>query len=341
MVDDGSTDATFDVVHAVYSDDPRVTLLRKSNGGKASALNVALGHAKADIVVGLDADTLLAPDALARLAIWFDADRVGAVAGNVKVGNASGLVTRWQSIEYVTSQNVDRRALSRMNAITVVPGAIGAWRRSALIDVGGYSSDTLAEDMDLTWRVRRAGWIIANEPAALAFTEAPHTLAGLMRQRFRWTFGTLQCLWKHRGALFRHGWFGGLALPSLWLFQIMAQVLAPLIDLQLLIAIIARISSWWASLEHDDAPLASDPVLMIIAGVYLAFLALEVLAGWLAYRSDKADARELWLLPTQRLVYRQIMYIVVWRAIVRAVTGLNQAWGKLHRTGHARIASAR
>lgn len=337
VVDDGSTDDTFAVAAAVHGDDSRVTLLQKSNGGKASALNMALDEAEAEIVVGLDADTLLASDALALLTARFDDSRVGAVAGNVKVGNASGLVTRWQSIEYITSQNVDRRALSRLNAITVVPGAIGAWRRDAVRAVGGYNSDTMAEDMDLTWRIRRAGWVIANERQALAFTEAPQTLDGLMKQRFRWTFGTLQCLWKQRGALFRHGWFGHFALPSLWLFQIAAQVLAPLIDLQLLIAILARLSAWWASMQHDDISLEADPVLSTIAAIYVAFLALELLAGWLAYRADGADKRELWLLPTQRFVYRQIMYIVVWRAIARALTGLSQAWGKLHRTGQAKI----
>jgi cellulose synthase/poly-beta-1,6-N-acetylglucosamine synthase-like glycosyltransferase/peptidoglycan/xylan/chitin deacetylase (PgdA/CDA1 family)/spore germination protein YaaH len=338
VVDDGSTDGTYDVAAAAYGDNPRVRLLRKPNGGKASALNLALLSAEAEVVVGLDADTLLAPDAVAFVAAHFADPRVGAVAGNVKVGNAAGLVTRWQSVEYVTSQNVDRRALARVNAITVVPGAVGGWRRSVLQAVGGYSSDTLAEDMDLTWRVRRAGWVIANEPRALAFTEAPHTLGGLMKQRFRWTFGTLQCLWKHRGALFRNGWFGWFALPSLWLFQIVAQVLAPLIDLQLLMALIARLLTWESTLQHDDVTFAPDQALWVIGAVYAAFMALEVLAGWLAYSADGGDKRELWLLPTQRLVYRQIMYIVVWRALGRALTGMGQAWGKLQRTGRAQMA---
>jgi len=336
VVDDGSTDGTGDIVEDTFGCDPRVRLWRKANGGKASALNLALTDVTAQIVVGVDADTQLAPNALALLARWFIDPTVGAVAGNVKVGNRNRLVTRWQSLEYITSQNVDRRAMSRLNAITVVPGAIGAYRTEALRQVGGYRSDTLAEDMDLTWRLRLAGWIAVNEPHACAFTEAPDTLNGLMRQRFRWSFGTLQCLWKHRAAVFRNGWFGWLALPSLWLFQIGAQVLAPLVDLQLILAIISQILSLIAAAQHDVMP-TSDSPLWIVVTIYVAFLALEVAAGWLAYAFDGEDKRELWLLPTQRFCYRQIMYIVVWRSLMRALGGAGQAWGKLKRTGGVQI----
>lgn len=333
VVDDGSTDGTHEAVAAAFGSDPRVLIRTKPNGGKASALNLALTEATAPVVVGVDADTQLSTDALARLAAWFSDPAVGAAAGNVKVGNRRGLVTRWQSIEYVTSQNIDRRALGLLNAITVVPGAIGAWRTEVLKALGGYRSDTLAEDMDLTWRVREAGWVIANEPAALAFTEAPSTLSGLLKQRFRWSFGTLQCLWKHRRSLFRHGWFGGLALPSLWLFQIAGQVLAPLIDLQLAMALIFQGLAWLSSLEHADVTAAPNPMLWFTLAVYVAFTGLELIAGWIAYGFDREKRTDLWLLPTQRFVYRQIMYIVVWRALGRALSGLGQAWGKLNRTG--------
>ena len=333
VVDDGSTDGTGDVVEAAYGADPRVRLARKPNGGKASALNLALSLAEAPVVVGVDADTQLDPHALALLARWFADERVGAVAGNVKVGNRRNLVTRWQSVEYVTSQNVDRRAMSRLNAITVVPGAVGGYRASALRAVGGYRSDTLAEDMDLTWRLRRAGWVIANERDARAYTEAPETLGALMRQRFRWTFGTLQCLWKHRSALGRYGWFGRLALPTLWLFQFAAQILAPFVDLQIIVAAFARLGAWIGSLEHADVQLPPDPTLWLVLAIYIAFLGLEVAAGAVAYAFDREDARELWLLPTQRFVYRQLMYLVVWRALLRALGGVGQGWGKLKRTG--------
>jgi cellulose synthase/poly-beta-1,6-N-acetylglucosamine synthase-like glycosyltransferase/peptidoglycan/xylan/chitin deacetylase (PgdA/CDA1 family)/spore germination protein YaaH len=337
VVDDGSQDGTGDVVAAEFAHDPRVLLLRKPNGGKASALNVALAAATAPVVVGVDADTQLAPDALARLDQWFVDPAVGAVAGNVKVGNTHNLVTRWQSLEYITSQNIDRRAMARINAVTVVPGAIGAWRTVALRAVGGYRSDTLAEDMDLTWRIHRDGWAIANEPRAYAYTEAPDTLNGLLKQRFRWTFGTLQCLWKHRSALFHYGWFGGLALPSLWLFQIAAQILAPLVDLQLLFAAVSGLIKWIAALSHTDVEPAADPMLWVIVGIYVAFMVLELAAGWVAYGLDRSDRKEIWLLPTQRFVYRQIMYVVVWRSLLRAAGGVSHAWGKLRRTGDVRL----
>lgn len=333
VVDDGSTDDTFDIVASAFASDPRVVLKRKPNGGKASALNLALTEATAPIVVGVDADTQLPTDALAKLAAWFVDPRVGAVAGNVKVGNRRNIVTRWQALEYITSQNVDRRAMARLNAITVVPGAIGAWRTEVLRSVNGYRSDTLAEDMDLTWRVREQGWVIANEPEAMAFTEAPSSLGGLLKQRFRWSFGTLQCLWKHRRSVFRHGWFGGLALPSLWVFQIAGQVLAPLIDLQLLVALVLQLLAWLSSLQHADVSASPNPALWLTLIVYVAFSVLELLASWIAYGFDREDRRDLWVLPTQRIVYRQIMYVVVWRALGRALTGLGQSWGKLRRTG--------
>jgi peptidoglycan-N-acetylglucosamine deacetylase len=333
VVDDGSTDGTADVVRRAFGADSRVVLLRKANGGKASALNLALTEAHTDIVVGVDADTQLDPDAIANLTRWFADSRVGAVAGNVKVGNRDRLVTRWQALEYVVSQNIDRRALARLNAITVVPGAIGAWRIAALDAAGGFRSDTLAEDMDLTWRLRIAGWTIANEANARAYTEAPQSLGALTRQRYRWTFGTLQCLWKHRSALFHYGWFGALALPSLWLFQIAAQMLAPLVDLQLVLALTSRISEWIGSLAHSDITPGSDPMLWVIVAVYGAFLVLELAAGYIAYSLDDEPKQDLWLLPTQRVVYRQVMYWVALRAVVRALGGLSHGWGKLKRSG--------
>ncbi len=337
VVDDGSSDGTGDIVRALFGQDERVLFERKTNGGKASALNLAFSLSDAPVVVGVDADTQLAPDALGLLVARFADERIGAVAGNVKVGNRSNIVTRWQSVEYVTSQNIDRRAMSRLNGITVVPGAIGAYRAAALRSAGGYSSDTLAEDMDLTWRLRRAGWVIVNEGNALAFTEAPATLQALMRQRFRWSFGTLQCLWKHRGALFHYGWFGWLSLPTLWLFQFAAQILAPFVDLQMLAGGIGRFNAWLQTQEHPDMTMAPDPTLWLVLGIYVAFLVLELLAGWVAYAFDGERKGELWLLPTQRFVYRQIMYLVVWRSIFRALGGTGQTWGKMHRTGSVQV----
>src|SRR5207248_2099970 len=213
VVDDGSSDGTAEVVRAAFGGDSRVRVIAKENGGKASALNRGLVHATGEVIVALDADTLFDRWTIERLVRHFGDPRVGAVAGNVKVGNATNMLTRWQAIEYIASQNFDRRAYDLLNCITVVPGAVGAWRREAIERAGGYSSQTLAEDTDLTWSIRKLGYRIVTESEALAYTEAPDGLRPLAKQRFRWAFGTLQNLWKHRDALLnpRYGAFGLLA----------------------------------------------------------------------------------------------------------------------------------
>jgi cellulose synthase/poly-beta-1,6-N-acetylglucosamine synthase-like glycosyltransferase len=212
------------IVEAAFGKDERVQLLTLENGGKARALNRGLELATSEIVVALDADTQFEPDTIARLARWFAADeQLGAVAGNAKVGNRINIVTKWQALEYITAQNLERRALARLGAMTVVPGAVGAWRKRAIVEVGGYPPETLAEDQDLTIAIQRAGWSVTYDQSAIAWTEAPQTAGVLVRQRFRWTFGTLQSFWKHRDTLFRrkYGTLGWIALPNIAIFQVL------------------------------------------------------------------------------------------------------------------------
>ena len=210
VIDDGSQDNTLGVLHARFDSDPRVSLIRVANGGKAKALNVGLTHAKGDIIVALDADTQFATDTISRLVRWFTDPKVGAVAGNAKVGNRTNMITRWQALEYIVAQNLERRALAALGTLTVVPGAVGAWRRSALTEQGGFRSDTLAEDQDLTISLQKAGYRVRFDSSAVAYTEAPSTFRGLAKQRFRWAYGTLQCLWKYRDLTFnpRYGALG-------------------------------------------------------------------------------------------------------------------------------------
>jgi poly-beta-1,6 N-acetyl-D-glucosamine synthase len=336
VVDDGSTDHTAAEVTRAFGADPRVRLVRQPNGGKAAALNRAMHEAAHDVVICFDADTQVEPETLGRLARRFADETVGAVAGNVKVGNRVNLLTRWQAIEYVTSQNLDRRAYALLNAVTVVPGAAGAWRRSAVEAVGGYRSDTLAEDMDLTFRVRRAGWKIENETAAVAWTEAPDRLKGLFRQRFRWSYGTLQVLWKHRRALGRDGWFGRAVMPSLWVFQVLLPILAPLVDLQMLYALGTWLSAWVSRGVHtaDWQPLqASSDTLAVLGFFYALFFAVELLLSAVAFRFDRERLRTLWWLFWQRFLYRQLMYAVLWKALAGAVGGVAHGWGKVERKG--------
>jgi cellulose synthase/poly-beta-1,6-N-acetylglucosamine synthase-like glycosyltransferase/peptidoglycan/xylan/chitin deacetylase (PgdA/CDA1 family)/spore germination protein YaaH len=331
VADDGSKDRTSPIVAEAFGDHPKVTLLTMINGGKASALNRALKVARGEIVVALDADTQFEQTTIARLVRWFTDDRIGAVAGNAKVGNRVNLVSRWQAVEYVTAQNIERRALTRFDAIMVVPGAVGAWRREALDDVGGYPEDTLAEDQDLTIAIQREGWRVAYDEDAVAWTEAPETFKALSKQRFRWSFGTLQCLWKHRSVLGR-GRPSGLALvgmPQAWLFQIVFAVISPAIDLALVVSIAGTALRVY---QHGWAQTQTDVLRM---GIYwLAFTSIDLACGFVAYRLDVREKRfPAHLLLAQRFVYRQLMYGVVIRAVGSALAGLGIGWGKLERTG--------
>ncbi|BEU99210.1 glycosyltransferase [Novosphingobium olei] len=338
VADDGSKDRTSEIVAQAFGDEPRVRLMTMVNGGKAKALNRALAAASGEIVVALDADTQFEPATIARLVRWFVDPRIGAVAGNAKVGNRVNLVTRWQGVEYVTAQNIERRALTRFDAIMVVPGAVGAWRRAALDAVGGYPEDTLAEDQDLTIAIQRKGWRIAYDEDAVAWTEAPETLRALGKQRFRWAFGTLQCLWKHRSILLerRPSGLAFVGMPQAWLFQIVFAMISPLIDLALGISIVGTIVR---VMQHGWAQTQTDVLRM---GLYWAvFTAIDLACGWVAIRLDRREERfHPLLLLTQRFVYRQLMYGVVIRAIGAALSGLGIGWGKLERTGRVAAPAA-
>lgn len=335
VVDDGSKDDTADAVLREFANHPNVRLMRQENGGKSSALNHGIAQAAGDIIIALDADTVFAKDTIVKLVRHFADPLVGAVAGNVKVGNRINPLTYWQSIEYVTSQNLDRRAYAQMNSLTVVPGAVGAWRREAVLQAGGYTTDTMAEDMDLTWRIRRIGWRIANESAAIGYTEVPDSFGALFKQRFRWAFGTLQCLWKHRRAMGRYGWFGWVMLPSLWLFQIFFQTLSPLIDLQIVWSLGNVIHALLRrSLSNDWQPLPQAMTsLYIIAFMYAFFFVVELFGALVAYKLDDEDPKVLVWLFWQRFLYRQLMYAVLLKSLRTAVTGIRAGWGKLERKG--------
>lgn len=331
VADDGSKDATSAVVARHFGHDPRVTLLTLANGGKASALNRALRHATGEVVIALDADTQFEPLTIRRLARWFADPRIGAVAGDARVGNRVNLVTRWQAVEYITAQNLERRALAGFDAMTVVPGAVGAWRRAALDSVGGYPENTLAEDQDLTIAIQRKGWRVTYDPRAVAWTEAPHTFRALARQRYRWAFGTLQCLWKHRKVITsrKPAGLGLVGLPQAWLFQIAFAAISPLIDGALIASIISTVVR---VVQHGWAQTQGDLGRMAI--YWSIFTAIDVICGWIAYRlDDKRPPYPAHLLVAQRIVYRQIMYWVVLRALASAIGGWIVGWGKLERTG--------
>ncbi|MDE2487297.1 MAG: glycosyltransferase [Alphaproteobacteria bacterium] len=335
VLDDGSSDRTSEVVREAFAGEARVKLMSFENGGKARALNRGLLESKGEVIVALDADTLFPPDTIPKLTRWFADPRVGAVAGNALVGNRRNLITRWQALEYVTAQNLERRALAAMGAVTVVPGAVGAWRRSTLEELGGYPADTLAEDQDLTLGAQRAGWRVEFDPDARAYTEAPETVAGLLKQRFRWSFGTLQCIWKHRAGLFdlKHPVLGFVALPQIWIFQIVLTAIAPLVDLAIVWSLITSLYSWafhWQEWSPDD--------LIRPLSYWAAFIFLDLSAGALGMALERrAPWADMGWMPVQRFGYRQLMYSVVVRSIDAALNGVRVGWGKLERRATAAL----
>jgi cellulose synthase/poly-beta-1,6-N-acetylglucosamine synthase-like glycosyltransferase/peptidoglycan/xylan/chitin deacetylase (PgdA/CDA1 family) len=314
VVDDGSKDATLAVLRQAFGGNPLVEILTQPNGGKSAALNNAISHARHQFLVAVDADTLFRSGTIAKLVRHFKDPLVGAVSGNARVGNRDKWITRFQSIEYIFGFNLDRRALDYLNAITVVPGAVGAWRRDLVVARGGFGHDTLAEDADLTLAIRRDGHVIRYEDQAVAWTEAPEDGGSLAKQRFRWSFGTLQAAWKHRDALFvpKYGTLGFIALPSIWLFQVLLATLSPFAEVAMVVALTA--GNWRTVLLY-----------------YFAFFFLEVATGLLAYMLEGVPAWDLLLLLFQRIYYRQMMLFVLGKSLIFALRGRLVGWGKLER----------
>jgi len=316
IIDDGSKDDTQQIVLNAYVNEPRVQYLRKENGGKSTALNLGLEHASTEVVVCIDADTVLSSDAIQKVVQPMVDPRVGAVAGNIKVGNRNTVLTMCQNLEYITCQNFDRRAYSALNTVPIVPGALGAWRKDAILAAGGYQSDTLAEDCDLTFKLLANGYKTTATNDALAFTEAPEDVKSLAKQRFRWSFGVLQVLWKHKRKLFapRYGVFSMLILPIMWVFNVFLQILAPLVDLMVLFSLFTH--QFWT-----------------IAAYGAALFVIDFGTSLLAFLMDHENPLQLSWLFWQRFFYRQFMYYVIIKSILAAVHGSLVGWGKLERKG--------
>ncbi|MGB8013874.1 MAG: glycosyltransferase [Terriglobales bacterium] len=345
VIDDGSKDRTLEIARRTFAAEEaagRVLILTKPNGGKAEALNYGLEHiGDAEIFVGIDADTIIAPDAIVRMVPHFLNPKVAAVAGNAKVGNRVNLWTRWQALEYITSQNFERRALNTMGAVSVVPGAIGAWRVTAVREAGGYHVDTVAEDADLTMALLRNGYRVEYEDLALAFTEAPTSANALMRQRFRWSFGILQAIFKHKGVFARKGALGFVALPNILIFQILLPLVSPFIDVMFVVGVI------WYFVQKYFHPESTDPAsLQRLLIFFVAFLVIDFIASAIAFALERRrpEAREdAWLLSQvwlQRFAYRQVFSIVLFRTLKRAIQGKPFAWDKLDRTAAVKYVPA-
>ncbi|WP_326650382.1 bifunctional polysaccharide deacetylase/glycosyltransferase family 2 protein [Streptomyces anthocyanicus] len=315
VVDDGSTDGTADIAESLGL--PGVRVVRQANAGKPAALNNGVRHARYDIVVMMDGDTVFEPDTVRHLVQPFADPSVGAVAGNAKVGNRRTLIGAWQHIEYVMGFNLDRRMYDLLRCMPTIPGAIGAFRREAVLQAGGMSDDTLAEDTDITIALHRAGWRVVYEEHARAWTEAPGSLGQLWSQRYRWSYGTMQALWKHRRSLTDKGpsgRFGRVGMPLVVLFQVVTPVFAPLIDVFTVYSMLF--------VDFRAALLA-----------WLAVLGVQLVCAAYAFRLDREKYRYLLMMPLQQLAYRQMMYLVLIHSCVTALTGGRLRWQKLKRTG--------
>ncbi len=327
VVNDGSTDKTGELLDANFSRDPRVRIIHQVNRGKAAALSLALSQADTEFLVTIDADTEIEADAIGKLLRHFSDPKIGAVAGNVKVGNRSRWLTRWQALEYITSQNMEKRAFDLLNCITVVPGALGAWRKKAIEAAGGITADTVAEDADLTIAIRRLGWRVCYDEEAIAWTEAPETAGQLIRQRFRWTFGTLQSFWKHGDTLLRpkYGTLGWVALPNIFVFQLVLPLISPIIDLMFFGSLllwglaqfrVTRLPQLWTNSDVEKSLF-----------FFLGFLLIDILTCMVAFALERKEDWTL-LIPVllQRFYYRQLMYVVLFRSVKEAVSGRPVGW---------------
>ncbi len=336
VIDDGSSDRTAEVAREAYAAEiaaGRVQVFSKPNAGKAAALNFALERLNEEIYVGIDADTVIAADAISKLIPHFEDEKIGAMAGNAKVGNRVNLWTRWQALEYITSQNFERRALDLFHVVTVVPGAIGAWRTAPVKAAGGYPLNTVAEDADLTMSLLEMGLKVDYEDRALAFTEAPIDAKGLMRQRFRWSFGTLQAVWKHRAAFVRNKAMGLFALPNILIFQMLMPLVSPFIDLMFVFGVVNFFVNRY---YHPEAASAASLEKLIV--YFLGFLIIDFITSSAAFsleRKHPANKGDGWLLFhiwLQRFAYRQLFSIVLFKTLKRAIDGKPFNWDKIERT---------
>ncbi len=321
MVDDGSRDETSAEVEKIAQTDGRVRLVRQTNRGKAVALQRGLALLHHELVVFLDADTHLQTDTL-RHARPADARRAGGRSFGPRQGRQPAQLHRALPGARIHLRLQSRSA--RLRSLELHYRRAGRDQRHPSLRhrerAGGLSLDTLAEDTDLTLALHKGDNRIVYMPDAIAWTEAPETLRTLARQRFRWAYGTLQCLWKHRDKVFnwRYRALGWFSLPSVWFFQILLVALTPMVDLFLIASL--PFGAWRAVL----------PFVVI-------FLAMDVILATLACILEREPILRAWRILPMRLIYRPLLSYVIWKAILRAIKGAWVGWGKLERTARVPV----
>jgi cellulose synthase/poly-beta-1,6-N-acetylglucosamine synthase-like glycosyltransferase/peptidoglycan/xylan/chitin deacetylase (PgdA/CDA1 family) len=318
VIDDGSKDGTAAEVQAMIDSHPEdnIRLISIENGGKANALNVGMKVSKYDLIVVLDADAVLDPEAVSYFVPHFANPNVAAVAGRVRTTNSSNLIDTFQKVEYAIGQNIDKTAFSTINAIGVVPGPAGAWRKEHLLELGGFHPDTLAEDQEMTISLLRADRRVLYEARAVSYTETPHTIRDFLKQRFRWVYGTMQCFWKHKAVVVERPLSNTtlVVMPNILIYNIFLPLTYPLADSALIIGLIF---GEWNSLILP----------------FLIFTTVDLLYAMWGLRGEPGKWKLMLAVPLQRIVYRQLLYYTVYKGLVRALEGSGSTWNKFTKTG--------
>lgn len=350
VINDGSDDATLErlvdrfqlvPVHPVFRQvvdtadvqgiyrserEPRLVVVDKVNGGKADALNVGLNVASGELVCAIDADTLVAPDALQQLVAPFvsDPDTVAA-GGNIRLANDSVVrggrigelvvprswIAGVQVVEYTRAFLVGRLGWNPLGGNLIISGAFGLFRRSVLLDIGGYEHESVGEDMELVVRIRRHHYEIGRpakvvfSPDPVAWTECPESLRTLARQRNRWCRGLLDVLSRHRRMIFnpRYGTAGMLAMP----YFLIVEALAPIVEALGLIIVFVGLALGWYELSEVALIAAAS-----LAGATVSMLVL--VCDELSFRSYSGAMSRLrfaFLAVVEQVVYRPLT--TVWR----------------------------
>ncbi len=316
IVDDGSTDRTLDVARSLLHYE-KVVVLSKPNGGKASALNYGIKHSRGNIVVCVDADSIFLKDTLEKLLEPFSNPKVAAVAGNVKVANRNKVLAKNQALEYIIGINLQRRMFTKLDCVPVIPGAIGAFRKDIIQEVGGYSLDTIVEDMDLTVAISKKGYKIEYAGNAIAYTETPECYNDFYKQRYRWTYGTFEVINKYKNILFSYK--SGKELGLVGLPYILYSMFINIFLTGALFYLIARV------ILYGDA-------YNLVPLIFTIMVIQNILTIYTIY-IDNEDKKLLYCWLFQVLIYKQITNLITLKVFIDYLRGKKTSWNKLDRMG--------
>jgi peptidoglycan-N-acetylglucosamine deacetylase len=320
IVDNASTDNTGEIANRFAEEFRYVRVVSESRLGKANALNTGIKAAWGGIVVCVDADSILKRNAVEQLVLSMSNPEVVAVGGNVRVANRHHAFGMQQAVEYITGLTLQRRTFAHLNCMQVISGAIGAFRKQAILDVGGYSLDTVVEDMDITITLARRGGRIVFNPHAIAYTEAPETIGDFVKQRYRWTYGGFQVALKHRDIIFRP------AARTLGMIGMPYFVIFPWVDAFISLMLVFSLVR---------ALLTGDGFGLLFFFVFMCFL--QAAAVFYALHLDKESKKLLLVATLDNIFYNHLISFVTVRAGLNFARRRSATWHKLQRYGKNQV----